>query len=151
MGFKDGYSAFTMSQSKKYNDIYRYERDERENPPVGLKRAISAPPSQFTLAHPDVPQQPTAYAIDALTARQSTTRGIHRALKFDTPEEVAIAREQRERQDPKFAYKCKEISTAYAEMRSAAKSTVQRVHHMGSAAVAAQLRWAEANEVGRAR
>merc|ERR1711879_1089265 len=139
--FKDGYSAFTVTQSKKHNDIYRFERGESDNPPVGLKRAISAPPSQFMLAHPDLPRQPSTPARDALTTRQSSASAMERTLKFDTPEEVATAREQRQRQDSKFSYKCKEISSIYVETRSAAKDTVQRVHHMGSAAVAAQLRW----------
>jgi hypothetical protein len=136
--FKEGCSTFTENHNRKYNDIFRYECDYPHlMPPVGLKRAVSAPPTKISLAHSEVPLEPPF--SPSLKPRRQGSMEI--ALRIDTPEELAVAREQRQQEDTQFAHKCKETSVAYAEMRNVKKSTVERVHHMGSSAVAAQLCW----------
>lgn len=147
--FGNGYSEFTVSQNSK-RDIHRYESEVARR----LKRAISEPPSQVNgdvISHFDTEQRPLAKPHEAGAARPSTARcmghltcssgGVDAALRFDTREEIQLAREQRLQLDEQFAGKCEQLRRAHADSRSIARSTAQKLNHMSSTSMGNALRW----------
>lgn len=141
--FKNGCSEFTAWKSGKA-DVNRYNQDVHRP----LKRAVSEPPSaidgdttthfehgeglEFDIANRPPRSQPHL---------QCSPGGIDVQIKHCTPEEVAIAREQRLAEDGKFLEKCQKMAEAHSTMREVVSSNKPNVHHLGSAGVARVLQW----------